>query len=132
MKLLIVAAVALIDIDGRVLMSKRPDGKPLPGLWEFPGGKVKKNESPETALVRELKEEIDIDTWGSCLAPVTFASHTYPDFHLLMTLHACRKWRGIPTPKENQLLKWIFPKNMKHYEMPAADRPLIPILRDWV
>ena len=132
MKLLLVTAVALIDPDGRVLLAQRPEGKSLAGLWEFPGGKVDPGETPETALIRELHEELGIDTWESCLAPLTFASHTYDDFHLLMPLFACRKWQGTPHPREGQRLKWVRPAEMRDYPMPPADLPLIPILRDWL
>ncbi len=132
MKILLVSAVALIDADGRVLLAQRPPGKSLAGLWEFPGGKVDPGETPELALIRELKEELGIDTWASCLAPLTFASHNYPDFHLLMPLFACRRWQGIPTPREGQTLAWVRPKDMHSYPMPPADLPLIPILRDWL
>jgi 8-oxo-dGTP diphosphatase len=132
MKIILVSAVALIDPDGRVLLAKRPEGKSLAGLWEFPGGKVDPGESPETALIRELKEELDIDTFTSCLAPLTFASHAYPDFHLLMPLFACRKWQGIVRGAEGQNLAWVRPQNIGDYPMPPADLPLIPILRDWL
>ena len=132
MKLLLVAAVALIDPDGRVLLARRPPGKAMAGLWEFPGGKVEPGETPEAALIRELHEELGIDTWASCLAPLTFASHAYEDFHLLMPLFACRKWQGIVTPREGQELAWVRPAGLKDYPMPAADLPLIPILRDWL
>ena len=132
MKTLLVSAVALIDADGRVLLAQRPEGKSLAGLWEFPGGKVEPNETPEAALIRELKEELDIETWQSCLAPLTFASHTYADFHLLMPLFACRKWQGIATGVEGQNLAWVRPKDLRNYPMPPADLPLIPILRDWL
>ncbi len=104
----------------------------MAGLWEFPGGKVEPNETPEAALIRELDEELGIDTWQSCLAPLTFASHTYDDFHLLLPLFACRKWEGTPRPKEGQTLKWVRPLDMNKFDMPAADKPLIPILRDWL
>jgi 8-oxo-dGTP diphosphatase len=104
----------------------------MAGLWEFPGGKVEGGETPEAALVRELHEELGIETWNSCLAPLTFASHTYDDFHLLMPLFACRKWNGIVQPKEGQTLKWVYPKDFSNYPMPPADIPLIPILRDWL
>ena len=132
MKVILVSAVALIDVDGRVLLSQRPAGKPMAGLWEFPGGKVEPQETPEAALIRELQEELGIDTWASCLAPLTFASHSYDDFHLIMPLFACRKWQGTPTPREGQVLKWVRPSAMRDYPMPAADLPLIPILRDWL
>ncbi len=126
------SAVALIDQDGRVLLTQRPEGKSLAGLWEFPGGKVEPRETPEAALIRELREELGIDTWASCLAPLTFASHTYPDFHLLMPLFACRKWDGIARGVEGQALAWVRPEKLRDYPMPAADLPLIPILRDWL
>ena len=132
MRILLVSAVALIDPDGRVLLAQRPEGKSLAGLWEFPGGKVEPGETPEAALIRELKEELDIDTWTSCLAPLTFASHTYDDFHLLMPLFACRRWDGIPSPREGQRLAWVAPDRLRDYPMPPADLPLIPILRDWL
>jgi 8-oxo-dGTP diphosphatase len=132
MKVLLVSAVALIDTEGRVLLAQRPEGKSLAGLWEFPGGKVEAGESPESALIRELKEELDIDTWQSCLAPLTFASHTYEDFHLLMPLFACRRWDGIARPREGQKLAWVRPQALRDYPMPPADLPLIPILRDWL
>ena len=132
MKILIVSAVALLDKDNRVLISQRSQNRHMGGLWEFPGGKVEPNETPEFALVRELEEEIGINTWSSCLAPLTFASHSYSDFHLLMPLFVCRKWDGIPTPKEGQVLKWVLPKHLTNYEMPPADRPLVAILRDWL
>ena len=132
MKTVLVSAVALIDRDGRVLLAQRPEGKSMAGLWEFPGGKVEGGETPEAALVRELHEELGIETWNTCLAPLTFASHTYDDFHLLMPLFACRKWNGIVQPKEGQTLKWVYPKDFSNYPMPPADIPLIPILRDWL
>ena len=132
MKILLVSAVALIDPDGRVLLAQRPEGKSLAGLWEFPGGKVEPFETPEAALIRELKEELDIDTWTSCLAPLTFASHTYDDFHLLMPLFACRKWQGTVRSLEGQQLAWVAPNRLRDYPMPPADLPLIPILRDWL
>lgn len=132
MKMVLVSAVALIDVDGRVLLAQRPPGKSMAGLWEFPGGKVEAGESPESALIRELEEELGIDTWASCLAPLTFASHSYDDFHLLMPLFACRKWNGVPRAREGQVLKWVRPTEMRDYPMPAADIPLISILRDWL
>ena len=132
MKILLVSAVALIDRDGRVLLAQRPAGKTLAGLWEFPGGKVETGETPEHALIRELEEELGINTWASCLAPLCFASHSYDDFHLLMPLFACRKWQGIAQPREGQVLKWVAAKDLRSYPMPPADIPLIPILRDWL
>ena len=132
MKTLLVSAVALIDADGRVLLAQRPEGKSLAGLWEFPGGKVEPGETPEIALIRELKEELGIDTWTSCLAPLTFASHTYEAFHLLMPLFACRRWSGTVEAREGQGLAWVRAKDLKNYTMPPADIPLIPILRDWL
>lgn len=132
MKVVLVSAVALIDIDGRVLLTRRPEGKSMAGLWEFPGGKVEPDETPEAALIRELEEELGIGTWQSCLAPLTFASHSYADFHLLMPLFACRKWEGIAQGREGQTLKWVQAKDLKSYPMPPADVPLIPVLRDWL
>ena len=132
MKTILVSAVALIDADGRVLLAQRPPGKSLAGLWEFPGGKVEPGETPEACLIRELKEELGIDTWQSCLAPLTFASHSYDDVHLLMPLFACRKWEGIPAAQEGQTLAWVAPAKLRDYPMPPADLPLIPILRDWL
>nr|WP_276514681.1 (deoxy)nucleoside triphosphate pyrophosphohydrolase [Roseovarius nubinhibens] len=131
-KTVLVSAVALIDIDGRVLLAQRPEGKSLAGMWEFPGGKVEPGETPEVALIRELHEELGIETWQSCLAPLTFASHSYEGFHLLMPLFACRKWEGVPQGREGQALKWVRPLDMRDYPMPPADLPLIPILRDWL
>lgn len=126
------SAVALIDRDGKVLIAQRPEGKSMAGLWEFPGGKVELGETPEQALIRELQEELGIDTWASCLAPLTFASHAYEKFHLLMPLFACRKWEGIPQSREGQILKWVRAAELRNYPMPPADIPLIPILRDWL
>ncbi|MCT4611165.1 MAG: 8-oxo-dGTP diphosphatase MutT [Pelagimonas sp.] len=132
MKTVLVSAVALIDRDGRVLLAQRPEGKSMAGLWEFPGGKIEPGETPEVALIRELQEELGIDTWASCLAPLTFASHSYEDFHLLMPLFACRKWEGTPIAREGQTLKWVAANKLRDYPMPPADVPLIPILRDWL
>ena len=127
--LVLVAAVALVDTDGRVLLAERPAGKSMAGLWEFPGGKVKPGETPEAALICELAEELGIDVHGSCLAPFTFASHAYPDFHLLMPLYVCRKWRGIVTAREGQRLAWVRPERLLDYKMPPADTPLVALLR---
>jgi 8-oxo-dGTP diphosphatase len=131
-KTVLVSAVALIDVDGRILLTQRPEGKSMAGLWEFPGGKVEPGETPEVALIRELHEELGINTWASCLAPLTFASHSYPEFHLLMPLFACRKWEGIVQGREGQALKWVRAADLRSYPMPPADIPLIPILRDWL
>jgi 8-oxo-dGTP diphosphatase len=132
MKTVLVSAVALVDADGRVLLAQRPAGKAMEGLWEFPGGKVEPGETPEAALIRELHEELGIGTWQSCLAPLTFASHGYDDFHLLMPLFACRKWTGVPRAREGQALAWVRPGDLRDYPMPPADLPLIPVLRDWL
>jgi 8-oxo-dGTP diphosphatase len=128
--IILVAACALIDVDGRVLISQRPEGKPMAGLWEFPGGKVEPDERPELALIRELKEELAIDVSEACLAPLTFASHSYEAFHLLMPLYVCRRWQGTVTPLEGQELKWVRPNRLRDYPMPPADLPLIPHLVD--
>jgi 8-oxo-dGTP diphosphatase len=130
MRLVLVSAVALVDADGRVLLAQRPAGKPLAGLWEFPGGKVDPGETPETALIRELAEELGIDVAASCLAPFTFTSYTYPDFHLLMPLYVCRKWSGTPTAREGQRLAWVRPARLGDFPMPPADPPLVAMLRD--
>jgi 8-oxo-dGTP diphosphatase len=130
--LVLVAAGALVDTDGRVLVTRRPAGKPMAGLWEFPGGKVEPGETPEAALIRELHEELGIDTWASCLAPLTFASHSYPDFHLLMPVFACRRWSGTAAGREGQTLAWVRPQDLRSYPMPPADLPLIAVLRDWL
>lgn len=129
---LLVAAVALIDPDGRVLVAQRPKGKALAGLWEFPGGKIEPGETPEAALIRELKEELSIDVTASCLAPFTFASHAYDDFHLLMPLFVCRVWEGIVRPREGQATKWLQPAGLSGIDMPPADAPIIPLLRDFL
>ncbi len=130
MKSVLVVAVALIDPDGRILISKRPEGKSLAGLWEFPGGKVEAGERPEQALIRELKEELGINVEQSCLAPLTFASHSYEDFHLLMPLYVCRRWKGIAQSLEGQKIKWVRAKSLRDYPMPPADLPLIPHLQE--
>lgn len=132
MPTLLVVAVALVDIDGRVLLAERPEGKSLAGLWEFPGGKVAAGELPEAALIREMDEELGIDTHASCLAPLTFASHTYETFHLLMPLYICRVWQGQPVGREGQRLAWATPQEMKDYPMPPADKPLVAMLRDFL
>ncbi|MFL5237411.1 MAG: (deoxy)nucleoside triphosphate pyrophosphohydrolase [Rhizomicrobium sp.] len=129
-KLVLIVACGLIDPDGRVLVAQRPPKKAMAGLWEFPGGKVESQERPEEALIRELKEELGIAVQEPCLAPFTFASHTYPDFHLLMPLFVCRRWDGAPTPLEHTALKWVRPRDLPSYPMPPADVPLIPMLRD--
>ena len=123
--LVLVAACALVDADGRVLLAQRPQGKPMAGLWEFPGGKVETGERPEETLIRELEEELGIVVREPCLAPLTFASHAYPDFHLLMPLYVCRRWEGAVTPREGQTLAWVRPNKLRDYEMPPADVPLV-------
>ena len=128
--LLLVVAVALVDADRRVLIAQRPQGKAMAGLWEFPGGKVEPGETPEAALIRELEEELGISTQQACLAPVSFASHSYENFHLLMPLYACRKWQGKPEPREHIALKWVRPQALRDYPMPPADEPLIAALCD--
>ncbi|MGI9401710.1 MAG: (deoxy)nucleoside triphosphate pyrophosphohydrolase [Rhizobiaceae bacterium] len=130
MKILLVSACALVDADNRVLIAQRPEGKSLGGMWEFPGGKVEAGETPEACLIRELKEELNITTWESCLAPLTFASHSYEDFHLLMPLFVCRKWEGMAQATEHAAIKWVRPGNLRDYDMPPADAPLIPALID--
>ncbi len=128
--LVLVAAVALVDVDGRVLMQCRPAGKAMAGLWEFPGGKVEPGETPEACLIRELREELALDVTEVCLAPLTFASHAYEDFHLLMALYVCRRWEGRPRPREGQETRWVRPLRMGELEMPAADVTLVAMLRD--
>ena len=128
--ILLVAACALVDADGRVLLAKRPPGKPLAGLWEFPGGKVEPGETPEAALIRELKEELDIEVAAKCLAPLSFASHSYPEFHLLMPLYVCRRWEGDIAPLQGQQLAWVRGQKLADYAMPPADEPLKVVLRD--
>lgn len=130
MKIVLVVACALVDADRRVLIAQRPEGKQLAGLWEFPGGKVDPGETPEAALIRELREELAIETKEACLAPLTFASHTYEDFHLLMPLYVCRKWQGTPVSREHMALKWVRPQKLRDYPMPPADEPLIAPLCD--
>ena len=130
MPVLLVAACALIDADGRVLIAQRPQGKSMAGLWEFPGGKVEPGETPEEALIRELREELGIRVLPACLAPLTFASHAYEKFHLLMPLYVCRKFDGMPKGREGQALKWVRPRDLRDWPMPPADAPLIPALID--
>lgn len=129
-KMLLVVAAALIDVDGRVLLSQRPEGKNMAGLWEFPGGKIEPGETPEAALIRELNEELGIDTQESCLAPLTFASHAYDDVHLLLMLYVCRRWQGTPTPREENPITWVRPPRLGDYPMPPADKPLVAMLQD--
>jgi 8-oxo-dGTP diphosphatase len=131
-RLLLVVACALLDADNRILLSQRPRGKVLEGLWEFPGGKLEAGERPEDCLVRELHEELGITTKPDCLAPLTFASHAYDDFHLLMPLYVCRRYEGVPVAREGQVLKWVRPRDLRDYPMPPADEPLIPILADYL
>lgn len=131
-KIVLVAACALVDVDGRILLAQRPEGKSMAGLWEFPGGKVEAGERPEETLIRELGEELGIEVNEACLAPLTFASHTYEDFHLLMPLYICRRWTGTPIGREDQALKWVRATRLRDYPMPAADEPLIPHLIDAV
>ena len=131
-RLVLVAACALVDPDGRVLLAQRPEGKAMAGLWEFPGGKVEPGETPEACLIRELAEELGVDTWRSCLAPLSFASHAYPDFHLLMPLFVCRKWAGVPSGREGQALRWVRARDLRDWPMPPADLPLIAVLQDWL
>ena len=136
LKMVLVSAIALVDADGKVLLAQRPEGKPMAGLWEFPGGKIEPGETPEAALIREVREELAIDTAESCLAPVSFASHSYDaadgrdGFHLLMMLFVCRRWQGRPKPVEGGALKWVRPQQLRDYPMPAADKPLISALQD--
>lgn len=129
-RIVLVAACALVDADGRILLAQRPEGKSLAGLWEFPGGKVEAGETPEETLIRELEEELGIQTKIPCLAPLTFASHTYDDFHLLMPLYVCRRFEGIPSGREGQAIKWVRTSQLRDYPMPPADEPLIPFLQD--
>lgn len=130
--LLLVAAAALVDVDGRVLIAQRPTGKHLAGLWEFPGGKVEAGETPERALIRELREELDIEVTQACLAPLTFSSHAYESIHLLMPLYVCRRWDGTVTRREHEAIAWVRPRDMASYPMPPADAPLVAFLRDWL
>ena len=129
-RILLVAACALVDSDNRILLAQRPEGKALAGLWEFPGGKVEPGETPEETLIRELHEELGITTKVACLAPLTFASHTYESFHLLMPLYICRRYEGMPAGQEGQAIKWVRTRDLRNYPMPPADEPLIPFLQD--
>jgi 8-oxo-dGTP diphosphatase len=129
-KLVLVAACALIDADGRVLIAQRPEGKSLAGMWEFPGGKIETGERPEETVIREMREELGVEIKEPCLAPFAFASHAYPDFHLLMPLFVCRKWEGVVTPNEGQKVKWVRPREMRDFPMPPADTPLVAMLID--
>jgi 8-oxo-dGTP diphosphatase len=131
-RLLLVAACALVDSDHRVLLARRPEGKPMAGLWEFPGGKVHDDETPEACVIRELEEELGLDVTANCLAPLTFASYDYDEFHLLMPLFVCRVWQGMPQPREGQTIKWLRPRDMSVYPMPPADLPLVAFLRDYL
>jgi len=131
-KMVLVAACALVDIDSRVLLARRPEGRKMAGLWEFPGGKLEPGETPEAALIRELREELGIGVEEACLAPFAFASHAYPDFHLLMPLFLCRRWTGTPSGREGQTLAWVMPDRLDEYRMPEADKPLVPLLRDFL
>ncbi len=131
-RIVLVAACALVDADGRILLAQRPEGKSMAGLWEFPGGKIETGERPEETLIRELDEELGLSVNEACLAPLTFASHAYEDFHLLMPLFICRRWEGTPVGREGQALKWVRPVRLRDYPMPAADEPLIPFLLDLV
>jgi 8-oxo-dGTP diphosphatase len=131
-RLVLVVAVALVDADGRVLIAQRPPGKAMAGLWEFPGGKLEPGERPEDSLIRELAEELDIEVKAACLSPLTFASHAYQDFHLLMPLYVCRRWTGIVRGREGQTLAWVRPRDLRSYPMPVADEPLIPHLIDLI
>jgi 8-oxo-dGTP diphosphatase len=128
--IILVVAVALIDADGRVLLAERPEGRSLAGFWEFPGGKVEPGETPEAALIRELAEELGIDVAAACLAPLSFASHAYEDFHLLMPLYVCRRWSGMVTPREGQRLRWVRASDLGTLPLPPADRPLVPMLQE--
>ena len=130
--IVLVVACALVDVDGRVLICKRPQGKTLAGLWEFPGGKVEAGETPEAALIREMDEELGITITQSCLAPFVFASHTYETFHLMMPLYLCRRWSGVVVAKEHEALAWVKPNALSNYDMPPADAPLIAYLRDFL
>jgi 8-oxo-dGTP diphosphatase len=128
--ILLVVACALVDTDRRVLIAQRPEGKHMAGMWEFPGGKVETGETPEAALIRELREELDVETKEACLAPLSFASHSYEHMHLLMPLYVCRRWQGTPTTREHKALKWVRPQSLRDYPMPPADEPLIAALCD--
>ena len=130
--LVLVGALALVDPDHRVLLTQRPEGKHMAGLWEFPGGKMEPNETPEACVIREAEEELGIDVTANCLAPLTFASHAYDEFHVLILLYVCRIWDGVPVGREHQALRWLAPRDMATYPMPPADRPLVAFLRDYL
>ncbi len=131
-RLVLVAAVVLVDMDGRVLVAQRPEGKSMAGLWEFPGGKIEAGETPEAAVIREMKEELGVAIESACLAPFTFASHAYDDFHLLMPTFVCRKWGGTPAPHEGQRLRWMRPRDLRAEDMPPADKPIVAMLNDFL
>ena len=132
MEMILVSACVLVDVDGRVLLARRPEGKAMAGLWEFPGGKLEPGETPEECLIRELGEELGINVTKSCLAPLTFASHTYPDFHLLMPLYVCRRWDGVVRPLEHSELRWVKPADLRTFDMPPADEPVASFLQDYL
>lgn len=132
MEIKLISACVLVDVDGRVLIARRPEGKPLAGLWEFPGGKLEPGETPEEALIRELEEELGINVTSSCLAPLTFASHSYPGFHLLMPVFVCRRWDGAVRPLHHSDLRWVMPSELRNFDMPPADEPVTSFLQDYL